>query len=117
LEPNMDTTITHIRPRFKFTVPFKQEEVMVRISKLIKEAKDRLNGKIHHNHVTLDIPDGLSHYWSPQLNFRIEPDYDNPDYTTIMGLIGPRPAVWTMFMFIYFSIGVIGFVLSIYGIS
>lgn len=113
----MDTTITHIRPRFRFTVPFKQEEVMVRISKLIVDAGDELNGKIHQNHVTLDIPDRLRHYWSPQLNFRIEQDYDNPEHTTIKGLIGPRPTVWTMFMFIYFSIGVIGFVLTIYGIS
>ncbi|MGD1892896.1 MAG: hypothetical protein ACFB15_20210 [Cyclobacteriaceae bacterium] len=69
------------------------------------------------NHVTLDITGADVHYWSPQLNFRIEPNEQYPDHSVVSGLIGPRPAVWTMFMFIYAAIGVIAFFISLFAVS
>ncbi len=47
----------------------------------------------------------------------MEEDEDLPGRVIIAGLIGPRPAVWTLFMFVYFSIGVAGFFITSYGIS
>ncbi len=76
-----------------------------------------ITGKIVGHHVILDIVGAEVHYWSPQLNFRVEEDEDNPGRALIAGLIGPRPAVWTLFMFVYFSIGVAGFFITSYGIS
>ena len=55
------------------------------------------------------------HYWSPQLSFRVELDEQNPNQSVVFGLIGPKPEVWTMFMFVYFTIGVLGFFISSYG--
>ena len=69
------------------------------------------------NHVILDVPPSERHYWSPQLNFRVEENEDDQDSSVIKGLIGPRPAVWTMFMFVYFSIGIAGFFISCFGVS
>ncbi|MBI1307178.1 MAG: hypothetical protein GC181_11300 [Bacteroidetes bacterium] len=83
----------------------------------MKNGHHQVVGKIVDNQIILDIPEKIRHYWSPQLNFRVEQDYDNPEHSVVRGLIGPRPGVWTMFMFIYFSIGVSGFILSVYGIS
>jgi hypothetical protein len=39
------------------------------------------------------------------------------DHSVVSGLVGPRPAVWTLFMFIYFSVGIAGFFISSFGIS
>jgi hypothetical protein len=76
-----------------------------------------INGKIVDDQIVLDITGEDVHYWSPQLDFRVEEDEDLKDTTIIAGLIGPRPAVWTLFMFICFSIGFIGFFATSYGIS
>ena len=84
---------------------------------LIRENHKGIKAKLVDDHVILDIADEHVHYWSPQLNFRIEEDEDNPEHTLISGLIGPRPKVWTMFVFIYFSLGIIGFFVSSYGVS
>jgi len=76
-----------------------------------------VKAKLIGNHIILDIIDADIHYWSPQLNFRIEEDEDNPENTILAGLIGPRPKVWTLFVFIYFALGIIGFFISSYGVS
>jgi hypothetical protein len=88
-----------------------------RLQAMLHHPHPGLKGKVIDNHIILDICDKDVHYWSPQLNFRVEPDEDDPSKAYIMGIIGPRPAVWTMFMFIYFSTGIIGFIVSSYGFS
>lgn len=65
----------------------------------------------------MDIVGEEVHYWSPQLNFRVEKEDDGEERTVIAGIIGPRPNVWTLFMFVYFSIGIAGFFITSYGIS
>jgi hypothetical protein len=111
----MDTSITHIRPRFEFTVPFPPGEVMERIAGLKEKARGQVVGTIIDDHIILDIPASDRHYWSPQLNFRVEADELNPEHSVVRGLIGPRPTVWTMFMFIYFSVGTLGFFVASFG--
>ena len=76
-----------------------------------------IKGIIIDNHIILDITQENQHYWSPQLNFRIEQDEADKNKSIVSGLIGPKPSVWTMFMFIYFMIGIIGFFLSSFGVS
>ncbi len=44
------------------------------------------------------------HYWSPQLTLTIE---ETESGSLIRGLYGPKPSVWTMFMFFYSFIGFI----------
>lgn len=113
----MDTSITHIRPRFKFRVTDPPEKVMAHVHSLLAAAPVGVSGKIIGGHIILDITGEEVHFWSPQLNFRVEEDEDDRELTLIAGLIGPRPAVWTLFMFVYFSIGLIGFFATSYGIS
>jgi hypothetical protein len=113
----IDTHIPHIRPRFKIAVPHPQEQLMERLGHMVKNAADPIRGHIVDHHIILDIVGKEAHYWSPQLNFRIEADEEDPTKSVVSGLIGPKPNVWTMFVFIYFLIGIIGFFLSSYGIS
>jgi len=112
----MDHSITHIRPRFKLNVNHPKEDLLEKAKMKLKQ-QNKIKGKVIDNHIILDIHDNEIHYWSPQLNFRIEEDDENKGQSIIAGLIGPRPKVWTLFVFIYFSLGIIGFFVSSIGVS
>ena len=90
---------------------------MERITNMVKQSPKHIFGRIIDNHIILDIVGEEAHYWSPQLNFRVEEEEDDPGTAVIAGLIGPKPGVWTLFVFIYFSVGITGFVISSYGVS
>lgn len=90
---------------------------MTIVKALLAEAPENVRAGVKGNHITLDIVGEDVHFWSPQLNFRIEPNEEVPEETTIAGLIGPRPNVWTLFMFVYFSVGIAGLFISTYGAS
>lgn len=113
----MDESITHIRPRFKLRVETSPEVLTNNMKGLIQERQGKIKAKLIDNHIILDIVEADSHYWSPQLNFRIEEDDENIGQTILAGLIGPKPKVWTFFVFIYFSLGIVGFFISSYGVS
>lgn len=89
---------------------------MERITHLLQSPPSGVKGKVVNNHIMLDIIGKDVHYWSPQLSFRVEAAIEGQEQSVISGLVGPRPEVWTMFMFIYFTIGVLGFFASSYGI-
>lgn len=71
-------------------------------------------GKIVDNHVIFKIPPSKQHYWSPQLTLDIEPKSSG---SLIRGLYGPKPGVWTMFVFFYSSIGFLTMMGLIFGLS
>ena len=112
-----NTIVPRVRPRFELNVKWSKEEPLSRISDRLKKSKDGIEGVIVDNHVILDIPEKYRHFWSPQMNFRFVKENDNSTDTIVRGIIGPRPAVWTLFVFFYFAIGVIGFLISSYGLS
>ena len=90
---------------------------MERINTMIQQSPANISGKVIDNLIILDIVGEEVHYWSPQLNFRVEEDDSDDSRSIVSGLIGPRPAVWTLFMFVYFSIGILGFFISAFGVS
>jgi len=91
--------------------------ILDRIEDLLKKSPEGIHGRIVNKHITLDIVGEEVHYWSPQLSFRVEQNEEDVNSTIISGLIGPRPGVWTLFMFIYFLIAVVGFFISSFGVS
>ena len=113
----IDHSITHIRPRFEFIVPSPKAEVIEKIRKVLDNSPPHIIGNISRDHIILDISQEEVHYWSPQLNFRVEDIEDEVGKSKIAGLIGPRPNVWTLFVFIYFSVGIISFFITSYGMS
>ncbi len=54
------------------------------------------------------------HYWSLQLQISFE---ETENGTMMRGLYGPRPAVWTMFVFFYAVIGFAVLIVSMLGLS
>ena len=54
------------------------------------------------------------HFWSPQLHLEIIEKTEKTSF--LKGLFGPKPQVWTLFMFIHFVIGIafLGFAIMLY---
>lgn len=106
-----------IRPRFSFYIGLSPEKLKQNIQFNLDNKLFAVTGQIVMNYAILNISANHRHYWSPQMSFQIEQVEDNPDVTYIRGLIGPMPNVWTMFMFFYFLLGIVGLFLSLFGLS
>ncbi|MEZ4883317.1 MAG: hypothetical protein R3E32_01180 [Chitinophagales bacterium] len=107
----------HLRPRFSFNVPYSVERILEKIQLKLNEDNAPCKGSVVTHHVILDIPIKDRHYWSPQLHLEVEEDEEKEKGSLVRGIIGPRPAVWTLFLFIYAVIGIIGLMVSLYGLS
>ena len=102
------------RPRFREIVQLSPAELTERIRKLIDQNKEKCTGEIVDHHVILKIPKSQQHYWSPQLSLELEAVEEG---TLIRGLFGPKPNVWTMFVFFYSSVGFLTTMGLIFGLS
>ena len=104
-----------VRPRFKHFSKIPSGELTARISKALAKEEAIIKGQVLDEHyATLVLPYDEQHYWSPQLSLSFE---DDEGGTWVRGLYGPRPAVWTMFVFIYFLIAVAVVVITLIGLS
>lgn len=101
------------RPRFREQVRLKPNVIKENISAALKQ-HNTIGGEIIENHVILKIPKSQQHYWSPQLSLELE---ENEEGTLIRGLFGPKPGVWTMFVFFYSAIGFLTMLGLIFGLS
>lgn len=103
-----------VRPRFQIDLTESMEELSEKIK--IGLAKDNApcKGQVNTGYISLYLPEEEQHYWSPQLTLSLEA---TPQGTSLRGLYGPRPAVWTMFVFFYALIGFAIFVILIIGTS
>ncbi len=93
-----------LKPRFKIERP---EDTAIIIEKYKNEfAQDgrEFSGKIVDHHIIIDVPNEAAHFWSPQLHVEVEED--EKGNTLIKGLYGPKPSVWSLFMFIHFAVAV-----------
>jgi hypothetical protein len=95
----------HLRPRFRYYVPAPQEDVVNLFKTVLKDPKQQFIGTALKYHIVIDFPEKDRHFWSPQLDLNLE-KYE--DGTLIRGLLGPRPNVWTIFMFFNAIAGVLG---------
>jgi hypothetical protein len=107
----------HIRPRFSFTVSIPKEELLEKFRKRLKGEECKCEGYVALHHVVLRVPYDDQHYWSPQLQFSVDEMEDDQSKSEIRGLVGPQPAVWTLFVFIYSFIGITGTFASLFGLS
>ena len=93
-----------LKPRFKIE---RSEGTAVIIEKYKNEfgqSGSEFFGKIVDHHIIIDVPNEVAHFWSPQLH--IEVVEDEKGHTLIKGLYGPKPSVWSLFMFIHFAVAV-----------
>ena len=103
-----------VRPRFKVETEYPVEEVVTRIKESLKKEGSPCKGQVHVSNTTLYLPQEEQHYWSPQLSLSFE---ETETGCMVRGLYGPRPVVWTMFVFFYSIIGVAILFISVMGYS
>jgi hypothetical protein len=103
-----------VRPRFNVLVKDSLENVTDKIKEGFENHPSRCYGKVSHDFVVIQLPKEMQHYWSPQLSIMIEQEGEN---NLLEGLYGPRPNVWTMFVFFYFIIGLAIVIALVIGFS
>ena len=91
-----------LRPRFKFKVN-QDSEILLNLFEETRNAQSEFIVSRVDDHVFIKIPKEKQHFWSPQLHLEINKN-DNDQNSTIYGLFGPNPTVWTMFMFFHFIV-------------
>jgi len=114
LKDNMVVSSLQIRPRFKIESGYKKEHILQLLDSAVSGESSPVVGKVVTHHVVLNIPPEQQHYWSPQLHLEVE---DYRDGSLIRGLFGPKPTVWTFFVFIYSVIGLFGLITLTFGLS
>ncbi|HCM75667.1 MAG TPA: hypothetical protein DIS90_04760 [Cytophagales bacterium] len=103
-----------VRPRFKIESEFSVETLKKKIEEGLGQEQAPCTGSVNPGYITLYIPQKDQHYWSPQLNLTFE---ETEKGSLIRGLYGPRPVVWTMFVFFYSIIGLAILFIGVLGLS
>ncbi|MCT2561022.1 hypothetical protein [Chryseobacterium herbae] len=101
-----ESTIDKIRtrPRFKMLTHLTKEEYAENLKKYLAEHKDEFSGNINKEVATIWVETKYDNYSKPRLSLRVEIEDDE---TAIRGVFGPSSAVWTFFMFLYFSFSIL----------
>lgn len=92
----------HLRPRFKMNFNENQDTIISKFKENLEKGDCKYCSKIVDGHIIIDVPAEENHFWSPQLNIEIE--NNNSEKTIVKGLFGPKPQVWTLFMFFHFAV-------------
>ena len=103
-----------IRPRIKVPTSLSTDDINQRIRSLLKSEDASCEGKTTRGYATIYPPLEDQHFWSPQLTITVE---ENEDGNLIRGLYGPKPSVWTMFVFFYSAIGFATMIILMVGLS
>ena len=92
-----------VRPRFQIETTYSIQELCEKIRLGLEKENASCKGRITANEfATLYLPISEQHYWSPQLSLTFKASKKG---CLLRGLYGPRPGVWTMFVFFYSIIG------------
>jgi len=103
-----------LRPRFKIQLDENQHNLIEKFKDNLNDGDCKYCSKIVDSHIVIDVPLDENHFWSPQLNIEIERLNDKK--SIVKGLFGPKPQVWTLFMFVHFAMALafIGFAIMTY---
>ncbi len=107
-------TFTRIRPRIQFESEYSPEQLYRKIKENLEKADVECEGHVLPGFATFYPLEENQHYWSPQLTIHFEKTENG---SLIRGLYGPKPSVWTMFMFFYSFIGFVTMIAAMVSLS
>ena len=113
---NHNSDNIEVRPRFKLISAYDNEKILEKVKIALSKQSD-VEGIVKGNHAFLRIPKSKQHYWSPAMEVVVEKDEDDEKKSKIRCLLGPRPSIWMMLMFIYVGVGVIALFGGMYGLA
>jgi hypothetical protein len=90
--------------------------VVASLKKALEKEGAFCKGHSTQTHVEIRIPKEHQHYWSPYLQVDVVAAEEGTG-SLIKGVYGPRPAVWTLFIFGYAIIIFFSFVGGMYGLT
>ena len=102
-QPIHDNKINAIllKPRFREELKESKTAVLNKFEAVFAKKEHKFKTKLVDNHIVIDVPKEEDHFWSPQLQIEI---VEEDDKTILKGLFGPKPQVWTLFMFFHFAV-------------
>ncbi len=104
---------TRLRPRRRYVSEMSPDQVLKRISDSLERPGEKLLGQVVQEHAFIRIPENEQHYWSPELHVWAR---EQDEKTIVYGVMGPKPKIWTMFVFFYTAVITTAFFGSSYGI-
>ena len=107
-------TFKRIRPRILFETEFAPEKLHRIIKERLESSEVKCEGQVLPGFATFYPNQEDQHYWSPQLTIHFEKTETG---SLVRGLYGPKPSVWTMFMFFYSLIGFITLIAAMVSLS
>lgn len=91
-----------LRPRFRQDLDCSPRVVLRTLSDALAHPDTRITGSIFESSAILKVPTDDLHFWSPQLQVSVEP---RDGGSTVHGLFGPHPTIWSLFIVLYVAIG------------
>jgi ABC-type multidrug transport system fused ATPase/permease subunit len=91
-----------LKPRFKMEFDQSSEIILRKFKENLESGDCKYCSKQSGNIIFMDVPKIEEHFWSPQLQIEVIEEVHNK--TIVKGIIGPKPQIWTMFMFFHFAI-------------
>ena len=104
---------TGLRPRVRIVTKNSPQAVLEQINEKLIDQKTDLQGQVVQEHAFIRIPEEKQHYWSPELHVWAR---EQDGETIVYGVMGPKPKIWTMFMFLYTGVLTMAFFSISYGI-
>lgn len=101
-----------LRPRFKINLQTSIEQLQQAFD---ESPKDKFSVKRLDEHVYIRFKKAETDFWSPQLH--IELTSFEKGVSTLHGVFGPNPTLWTFFMFLHFGVGTLFVILGIFAYS
>lgn len=90
-----------LRPRFEIKLNRSHSEALAFFENS-KKAQSHFLVSLVDEHVFIKLSVQERHIWSPQLHLEIIEQ--SPESSTLYGVFGPNPTLWTMFMFFHFIV-------------
>lgn len=108
-QPIHDNNVNRVllKPRFNIEIDENEKVILNKFKENLKDKDCKYCSKIVDHHVIIDVPKEEDHFWSPQMHVEIEKEESK---TVVKGVLGPKPKVWTFFMFLHFAVAIAFFV-------
>ncbi|TVR80671.1 MAG: hypothetical protein EA409_07560 [Saprospirales bacterium] len=104
------------RPRFTLESSHSPDTLISVINEALSREDCKIKGLAISGHATFKLPVEQQKLWSPQLSLEILPAPSGHG-SLIKGVYGPAAGIWTLFMFLYVTIGFTIFVLLFWGMA
>ena len=101
-----------LRPRFDIRL-YTDPEILEKAFDI--KPKDPFLLKRIDEHIYIKFNKKETNFWSPQLHLEISSF--SKGKSTIHGVFGPNPALWTFFMFLHFGVATIFLILGVFAYS